>query len=76
MMAMMMMNQASDRDERCQEREERLTEFHLQMEMQRQQMLQQQNMMTILLMNAVGKSNCQQRQLGFSSNSTNTITSY
>ena len=54
MIAMMMMNQASERDERRSEREERREEFRLQMEMQRQQMQQQQNMMTILLMNAMG----------------------
>ena len=44
-MAMMMMSQASDRDERREEREERRQEFRLQIEMQRQQMQQQQNMM-------------------------------
>jgi hypothetical protein len=41
-MAMMMMNQALERDERRQEREERHEEFHLSLELQRQQMQQQQ----------------------------------
>jgi hypothetical protein len=40
------------------------------MEMKHQQMQQQQNMMTILLMNAVGMTNCQQQQLEFGNNST------
>ncbi len=48
MIAMIMMNQVSERDERCSEREERHEEFCLQMEMQRQQMQQQQSMVTIL----------------------------
>ncbi len=68
--AIMMMNQALDRDERQQEQEETRKEFHLQMELQHQQMQQQQNMMTILLMNVVGMTNCQQQQLGFGNNST------
>ena len=43
------------------------------MEMQHQQMRQQQNLMTMLLMNAVGMNNQQQRpqQLGFDSVSNN-----
>ncbi len=57
-MAMMMMNQVSDRDEQRHEREERHKEFRRQMELQHQQMQQQQNMMTILLMDAVGMTNC------------------
>jgi hypothetical protein len=76
-MAMMMMNQALDRDERRQEREERQEEFCLSLEMQRQQMQQQQqqmqqqqNVMTILLMNVVGMTNRQQQQVGFGNNST------
>jgi hypothetical protein len=32
-------------------------------------MQQQQNVMTILLMNAVGMTNCQQQQVGFGNNS-------
>jgi hypothetical protein len=75
-MVMMMMNQASERDNRRQEREERCKEFclslemqHQQMQQQQQQMQQQQNVMMILLMNAVGMTNCQQQQVGFDSNS-------
>ncbi len=33
-------------------------------------MQQQQNVMTILLMNTVGMTNCQQQQVGFDNNST------
>jgi hypothetical protein len=55
--AIMMMNQASDRDKQRQEQEERRKKYHLQMELQHQQMQQQQNMMTILLMNVVGMMN-------------------
>ena len=77
MIAMMMMNQASERDERCSEREERRKEFCLQMEMQYQQMQQQQSMMTILLMNAMGVTgvNSQQtmQQPGIGINSTTSI---
>ena len=77
MIAMMMMNQASERDERRSEREERREEFRLQMEMQRQQMQQQQRMMTILLMNAMGVTgvNSQQmtQKLGIGINSTTSI---
>jgi hypothetical protein len=40
MIAMMMMNQASERDDRRSEGEETRKEFHLQMELQRQQMQQ------------------------------------
>jgi hypothetical protein len=40
------------------------------MELQHQQMQQQQNMIMILFMNAVGMTNCLQQQLGFSNNST------
>ncbi len=54
MMAIMMMNQASDRDERHEEREERRQEFRIQMEMQRQQMQQQQNMMARIMMAMLG----------------------
>jgi hypothetical protein len=76
MIAMMMMNQASESDERRSEQEERREEFRLQMEMQRQQMQQQQSMMTILLMNAMGVTgvNSQQttQQLGIGINSTST----
>ncbi len=74
-MAMMMMNQALERDEQQQEREERRKEFCLSLEMQHQQMqqqqqqMQQQNVMLILLMNAVGMTNCQQQQVGFGNNS-------
>ena len=53
-MANMMMNQASDRDERHEEREERRQEFRIQMEMQRQQMQQQQNMMAMIMMAMLG----------------------
>ncbi len=75
-MAMMMIRQASDRDERRQEREERREEFRLSLEMQRQQMQQQQQqmqqqqtVMTNLLMNTVGMTNRQQQQVGFGNNS-------
>ncbi len=60
-MMMMMMNQASNRDERQHKQEERHKELCLQMELQRQQLKQQQYMMTILLMNAVSKTYQQQR---------------
>ncbi len=60
-MALMMMNQALDRDEQWHEREERREGFHLLLELQHQQMQQQQNMMTILLMNLVGMPKCQQQ---------------
>jgi hypothetical protein len=40
------------------------------MELQRQQIQQQQNMMSILFMNAVGMTNHQQKQLDFGNNST------
>ena len=53
---MMMMSQASDRDERREEREERRQEFRLQMEMQRQQMQQQQDMMAVLMMDIMGRN--------------------
>ncbi len=76
-MAMMMMNQASDRDKQQQELEERRKEFclslemqHQQMQQQQQQMQQQQNVMTVLLMNMVGMTNHQQQQVGFGNNST------
>jgi hypothetical protein len=55
-MAMMMMSQASDRDERREEREERRQEFRLQLEMQRQQMQQQQNMMAVVMMGLMGRN--------------------
>ena len=55
-MAIMMMNQASDRDERREEREERRQEFRIQMEMQRQQMQQQQNMMAMIMMAMLGRN--------------------
>ncbi len=69
-MVMMMMNQASDRDTQWHKREERHKEFCRQIELHCQQMQQQQNVMTILLMNAVGMTNPQQQQLGFSNIST------
>jgi hypothetical protein len=53
---MMMMTHASDRDERQEEREERRQEFHLQIEMQHQQMQAQQNMMTMIMMTMMGHS--------------------
>ncbi len=52
--AMMMMTHASDRDERQEEREERRQEFHLQIEMQHQQMQAQQNMMTMIMITMMG----------------------
>ncbi len=55
-MAMMMMSQASDRDERQEEREERRQEFRLQLEMQRQQMQQQQNMMAVIMIGLMGRN--------------------
>jgi hypothetical protein len=58
-MAMMMMNQASDRDKRREKRDERCQEIHIQVEMQCQQMQQQQNMMALMLMNMMGQNNGQ-----------------
>jgi hypothetical protein len=55
-MAMMMMSQAQDRDERREEREERRQEFRLQVEMQRQQMQNQQNMMAMIMMSMMGRN--------------------
>jgi hypothetical protein len=55
-MAMMMMSQAQDRDERLEEREERRQEFRLQVEMQRQQMQNQQNMMAMIMMSMMGRN--------------------
>ena len=49
-MAMMMMSQAHDRDERRVEREERREEFCIQVDMQRQQMQNSQNMMAMIMM--------------------------
>jgi hypothetical protein len=69
-MAMMMMNQASDRDEQRHKSKERCREFHLQIEIQHQQMQQQQNMMMILLMKVADMTNCQHQQLRFGNNST------
>jgi hypothetical protein len=69
-MAIMMINQASDRDKQRQEQEERCKEFCLSLELQRQQMQQQQNVMKILLINAVGMTNPQQQQVDFSNNGT------
>jgi hypothetical protein len=56
MMAMMMMNQSADREERQEEQEERRQEFRLQVDMQRQQMQAQQNMMTMLMISMLGRS--------------------
>jgi hypothetical protein len=52
----MMMSQALDRDKRQEEREERCQKFHLQVEMQRQQMQVQQNMMAMIMMTMMGWS--------------------
>jgi hypothetical protein len=56
MMAIMMMNQALDRDKRQEEREERCQYFHLQVEMQCQQMQAQENTMAMLMMTMMGQS--------------------
>ncbi|MFM6171139.1 MAG: hypothetical protein ACKPB4_03200 [Sphaerospermopsis kisseleviana] len=67
MIAVMMMNQGSDREDRRVEREERREEFRLQLEMQRQQMQAQaqaqqaqaqaqQNMMTMMMMTLLGRN--------------------
>ena len=60
MIAVMMMNQGADREERRVEREERREEFRLQLEMQRQQMQaqaqSQQNMMTMMMMTMFGRN--------------------
>jgi hypothetical protein len=60
MIAVMMMNQGADREERRVEREERREEFRLQLEMQRQQMQaqaqSQQNMMTMMMMTMLGRN--------------------
>ena len=55
-MAMMMMSQAQDRDERQEEREERRQEFCLQIEMQRQQMQNQHNMMAMIMVSMMGRN--------------------
>jgi len=55
-MAMMMMSQAQGRDEQREEGEERLQEFHLQLEMQHQQMQNQQNMMAMIMMSIMGRN--------------------
>ncbi len=54
MMAMMMMNQTADSEERQSDREESREEFRLQLEMQRQQMQAQQNMMAMVMMSMLG----------------------
>ena len=59
MIAVMMMNQGADREERRVEREERRKEFCLQLEMQRQQMQaqqSQQNIMTMMMMSMLGRN--------------------
>jgi hypothetical protein len=59
MIAVMMMNQGADREERRVEREERREEFRLQLEMQRQQMQaqqSQQNIMTMMMMSMLGRN--------------------
>jgi len=59
MIAVMMMNQGADREERRLEREERREEFRLQLEMQRQQMQaqqSQQNIMTMMMMSMLGRN--------------------
>ena len=60
MIAVMMMNQGADREERRVEREERREEFRLQLEMQRQQMQaqaqSQQNIMTMMMMTMLGRN--------------------
>ncbi|KAL3827268.1 hypothetical protein ACHAXA_004743 [Cyclostephanos tholiformis] len=59
MIAIMMMNQGADREERRVEREERREEFRLQLEMQRQQMQaqqSQQNIMTMMMMSMLGRN--------------------
>ena len=53
---MMMMSQAQGRDEQREEGEERLQEFHLQLEMQHQQMQNQQNMMAMIMMSMMGRN--------------------
>ena len=55
-MAIMMMSQAQDRDERREERKERRQEFRLQIEMQRQQMQNQQNMMAMIMVSMMGRN--------------------
>ena len=60
MIAVMMMNQGADQDERRVEREEQCKEFRLQLEMQRQQMQaqaqSQQNIMTMMMMTMFGRN--------------------
>ena len=59
MIAVMMMNQGADREERRVEREERREEFRLQLEMQRQQMQaqqSQQNIITMMMMSMLGRN--------------------
>ena len=59
MIAVMIMNQGADREERQLEREERREEFRLQLEMQRQQMQaqqSQQNLMTMMMMSMLGRN--------------------
>ena len=60
MIAVMMMNQGADWEERRVEREERREEFRLQLEMQRQQMQaqaqSQQNIMTMMMMTMLGRN--------------------
>ena len=59
MIAVMMMNQGADWEERRVEREERCEEFRLQLEMQRQQMQaqqSQQNIMTMMMMSMLGRN--------------------
>ena len=59
MIAVMMMNQGADWEERRVEREERREEFRLQLEMQRQQMQaqqSQQNIMTMMMMSMLGRN--------------------
>ncbi len=54
MMAIMMMNQSANQDERWEERVERCEEFLLQLKMKQQQMQQQQNLFTMMLLNMSG----------------------
>ena len=53
-MVVVMMSQAQDRDKRREKREERCQEFCIQIEMQRQQMQNQQNMMAVIMMSMMG----------------------
>ncbi len=55
-MAMMMMNQSADREERRSDQEGRCKEFRLQLEMKHQQMQAQLNMIAMVLMSMLGRS--------------------